>query len=149
MATEIPQFGTRAPGQHYVSRPSAYVVLRDPSDRIAVVRTPIGVFLPGGGQHPLETPEQAAIRETREECGLVIEIVGRIGVADQYVYSEPEDTFFAKRSTFLRAARVASAPSAEADHTLHWVAERDAEQLLTHPSHRWAITEDRQLGTES
>jgi protein-S-isoprenylcysteine O-methyltransferase Ste14/ADP-ribose pyrophosphatase YjhB (NUDIX family) len=139
----IPEFGTRVPGRDYVSRPSAYVIVRDRDGRIAVVRTPVGVFLPGGGQHPLETPEETVVREAREECGLRIEVAGRIGVADQYAHSAPEATSFAKRSTFLRGTPIGSLPGSEPGHELHWLPESEADRLLSHESHRWAIAEDR------
>jgi ADP-ribose pyrophosphatase YjhB (NUDIX family) len=140
VTTRIPQFGTRLTGRKYTSRPSAYAVVRNRQGEIAVVRAPIGVFLPGGGQLPLETPEQAAIRETREECGLEIEIVGEIGVADQYAHSESEDRYFAKRSTFLRAVVIAFGDRSEMDHELLWISEPEAGRLLSHASHQWAIS---------
>jgi 8-oxo-dGTP diphosphatase len=141
----IRKFGTRVPGQDYVSRPGAYVILRNQHGQVAVVRTPIGVFLPGGGQRHLEAPEEAAIRETREECGFHIEITGHVGVADQYVHSRPEDRFFVKHSAFLSAALVDSAPSSEPDHELQWFSESEAERVLSHESHRWALAEERRI----
>ena len=70
--TSIPEFGLAPPGYPCELRPGAYGVLRDGSGRIAVVLTPAGVFLPGGGQEPGEPPEQALRREFAEECGLFI-----------------------------------------------------------------------------
>jgi 8-oxo-dGTP diphosphatase len=139
ISESIPAFGRRVPDQEYVPRPSAYVVVRDPQGRFAVVKTPIGVFLPGGGLRPDETPEEAAARESAEECGLRVETSTLIGVADQYVYSAPEETFFAKRSTFVRASVTGSVASSEADHTLCWLSAQDAERSLSHESHRWAV----------
>ena len=139
----IPAFGRRVPDQEYVPRPSAYIVLRDSRERFAVVQTPLGLFLPGGGLRPGETPEEAAAREAAEECGLRVEISTLVGVADQYVYSKPEETFFVKRSTFVRASVTGSVANSEADHTLCWLSAEGAERSLTHESHRWAVAEAR------
>src|SRR5215471_1159886 len=100
--SRVPVFGEKLPGQKYVDRPSAYVILRD-GPRVAIVRTPLATYLPGGGQDPGESPEAAAIREVAEECGLTAELTGTIGVADQYVYSEEEKKFFMKHCTFFTA----------------------------------------------
>ncbi len=37
-------------------------------------------FLPGGGHRGSESPEEAMVREMREETGLEVEIVGLVGV---------------------------------------------------------------------
>jgi ADP-ribose pyrophosphatase YjhB (NUDIX family) len=135
----IPRFGVRVAGEEYLPRPGAYVILRDALGAVAVVRTPEGTYLPGGGQHPGETLEQAAVREVAEECGLQAEILGRIGVADQLAHSAAEGKFFEKRSTFLRGRVVGRAVASEADHVLCWLSPAAAEEELSHESHRWAV----------
>jgi len=141
---EVPrQFGSRVPGQPYVLRPSAYVVLRDTAGRVALVRTPVGVFLPGGGQHPGESPEDAARREVAEECGLEIELTERLGVADQFAYSKEETAYFQKRSTFFGARRIGPTPQLERDHETAWLSDDAARRELSHESHGWAIGLER------
>ena len=41
---------------------------------MAVVRTPDGLFLPGGGCEPRESEQGTVIREVMEECGLGVRV---------------------------------------------------------------------------
>ena len=50
MSPAIHEFGLVAPGKNYVLRPGSYGVIRNSAGLIAVVLTPQGAFLPGGGQ---------------------------------------------------------------------------------------------------
>lgn len=45
----IPCFGVAVPGTDYVLRPGGYALLRSNAGTVAVVETPQGHFLPGGG----------------------------------------------------------------------------------------------------
>lgn len=105
----IQQFGEAQPGVAYVPRPGGYVVLFDRDGNLAAVMTPGGLALPGGGQEPGETPEHAAVRETREECGLLVRLGRSIGVADELVFADDEQTHYRKRSTFFLQSRLAFA----------------------------------------
>jgi 8-oxo-dGTP diphosphatase len=108
-----------------------------------VVRTPLGLFLPGGGREAGETPPRAALRELREECGLSAELGESLGVADEFVFSEAEQTHFAKRSRFFRGRAGLAAGPGEPDHALEWLSLDQAEAQLAHASHRWAIQAER------
>ena len=145
MTRGVPQFGARSSNRDYVPRPSAYVVLRNEGGLVAVVHTPKGVFLPGGGQDLGESPERAALREVEEECGLQAELNTCLGVAEQFVDAEAEGAYFAKRSTFYRARTVGSTIVTELDHELAWLSSEEAEQRLTHSSHSWAVAQERRL----
>jgi 8-oxo-dGTP pyrophosphatase MutT (NUDIX family) len=98
-------------------------------------------MLPGGGQDDGESPEDAAIREVKEECGLRINIGRRIGVADELVYAAAERTHNRKRCTFFLADLVGGDAVGESDHKLMWLPLRDAAVSLLHESQRWAVVE--------
>jgi 8-oxo-dGTP diphosphatase len=137
----VPVFGGPPDGGAVV-RPSAYAIVTDASARLAIVRTPQGVYLPGGGVEPDESVEEAVVREAREECGLDVRVGAWSTRAVDFVYSLTELTHFEKRSTFVEA-RV-SGPSIDATelgHALEWLAMRDAIAVLAHPSHRWAVSQ--------
>lgn len=140
-----PLFGRRVPGRRYVLRPSAYVILRDARDYVAVVENPAGIYLLGGGLEPGEGPEEAAIREAREECGFVVRIVERIAVADQFAHSVPARRYVMKRSTFFRAEQLGAVAKLETNHLLRWVSLPEATRVLSPESHRWAVAEERRL----
>lgn len=135
----IPEFGVPTPGADYVLRPGGYALIFNISGELAVVSTPLGLALPGGGQEPGEGPEAATVREVEEECGLRIKLGHRIGVADELVWGALEQTHFRKRCTFFVAEVVTGSGSGEPDHKLVWLPPRDAAANLLHESQRWAV----------
>src|SRR5262245_60952319 len=141
MSSPIPEFGSAVPGQKYVPRPGSYGVIHNGAGAIAVVFTPQGVFLPGGGQESDESAEAALIREIAEECGLAIQIMGLVGVADELVYGQEERRYFRKRCSFF-AGQVRGdglSEAGEPDHQLKWLAPEEAVSQLSHESQRWAV----------
>jgi 8-oxo-dGTP diphosphatase len=145
--TSIPAFGDRVEGQAYVLRPGGLAILTDVRGRLATVKVGSAWFLPGGGQDEGELPEAAAIREAVEECGLRIELLDVIGVADEFLYAASEHTHFQKRGTFFLARVLGPAPGpTEPDHELVWLAPDEALTCLSHGSHRWAVREALRRG---
>jgi 8-oxo-dGTP diphosphatase len=137
----IPQFGRAAPGAAYVLRPGGYAVIVNAAGAVAVVRTPLGHALPGGGQDGAESPADAAVRETRAECGLRITLGERLGVADELVFAADEATHFRKRCVFFLAEVAAQVGAGEPDHELLWLSPAEAVAALRHAGQRWAVTE--------
>ena len=136
----IPEFGQRIDGIQYTLRPGGYGVVRDAAGLIAVVATPRGLFLLGGGQDPGESPEEAFVREAREECQLEVCGLCLIGVADELVFGESEQIHFRKRCTFFAAmAEFSVVCGGEPDHELLWLSVPDAIARLAHASQRWAV----------
>jgi 8-oxo-dGTP diphosphatase len=146
MNIAIPEFGSAVSGQEYVLRPGSYGIITDSTGAIAVVLTPLGVFLPGGGKESDESTEATLIREVAEECGLAIEIGRFLGVADELVYSQAEGTFFRKRCSFFTAqvGRGREALGGESDHELKWIAPEQAASQLSYESQRWAVIISRE-----
>ncbi len=137
---EAPIFGARSESERYTVRPSAYGLIEDGRGQLALVRTPQGIFLPGGGIEAGETPAQAVVREALEECGLVVRAGSWEICAVQFCYSETEKTHFEKRCTFVDAVvRAVATSGTEADHELVWVASATASAIMSHESHGWAI----------
>jgi 8-oxo-dGTP pyrophosphatase MutT (NUDIX family) len=142
LSDDIREFGEPVAGANYVDRPSAYAVIFRGDLEVAVVSTPRGIFLPGGGREGGETAMQTVIRESSEECGLRVTRASHLGVADQLVFTFGSTTGLRKRCTFF-VAEVDSVlcERREADHTLLWLSLDDASRLLSHESHRWAVAE--------
>jgi 8-oxo-dGTP diphosphatase len=123
-----------------IVRPSAYGIVADREGRIALARTPKGVFLPGGGMAPGETVAAAIEREVREECALAVVASGWSARAIEHVFSAEEAAQFEKRSTFRVAVLKGKCGlPTETDHVLEWVSPKDALVSLSPPSHRWAV----------
>jgi 8-oxo-dGTP diphosphatase len=138
----VPVFGEPATDVAETIRPSAYGIISGRPGRLALVRTPLGLFLPGGGSDDTELPEATVVRETREECGLVVRVGAWRRAAIEHVFSVTEQAHFEKRSTFCDASVVGAAGDPiEIDHALEWIPAAEAAALLTPASHRWAVGE--------
>jgi 8-oxo-dGTP diphosphatase len=136
-----PRFGNRRPDLRYARRSSVYVILRSAAGLVAAVRTPKGLFLPGGGVEEAERPQDAAAREVMEECGLAVSVTSEVGSADEYVVP-PSGVPIVKASRFFRVVLESGSQErgeGEPDHELVWLTQQEAERDLTYGSHRWAV----------
>lgn len=144
--SSVPEFGDKVPGKVYVSRPGAYGLIFDDRGCIAVMETPRGCFLPGGGTEEGETPEETLAREVREECGFAITAGKRLCEASEY-RDTPGHEYAIRKDCVFFAATVTSAGGAatEADHTLLWLQPQEAETRLAHGSQQWAVRKCREV----
>lgn len=140
--SSAPRFGRAWPDHETVVRPSAYGLLFDAEGRIALVDTPQGLLLLGGGMDAGESPAQTVVREAREEVGLALAVGGWRRRAVETIWSPRELKQFEKRSVFVDAT-IVGPPVApiETDHVLCWLDPGPAMTRLWHESHRWAIAE--------
>lgn len=138
------KFGKKITGINYTDRPGAYAVIFDERNQIAVMKTPRGYFLPGGGTDG-EDPALALIREIREETGMGVRILKEIGIASQFIYTVGNAEGLYKIGTFFTAALTGkvSEPS-ESDHDLLWLPVNKAHDILTHDFQKWALMKSLQ-----
>ncbi|MCG3179680.1 MAG: RNA pyrophosphohydrolase [Phycisphaerae bacterium] len=135
-----PAFGQRLAGVDYVERPGSYAIIQDEDGRVAAVESGTDLHLPGGGREPGETDVESLQRECREECGLAIEVLDRIGRAIQYGISRQGEPI-AKACDYFRARVLASEPGEvpAKGERLRWVTVDEATQCLAHEAHAWAL----------
>ena len=131
----VRQFGTE-PGGAIIERPGAYAIIVDERSKIAVVRVPDGVYLPGGGIERGESVAEALRREVLEETGLEVEIISSMGVARQYAWRVD---WYNKIGHYFVCRPVGEGIPSEPDHTLEWWSKRRAMSDLTHEAQRWMI----------
>ena len=68
------------------------IVARDLNGRVLLVRHsygPEGWYFPGGGKRRSETPEQAALREIKEETGCTVSGLVGVGIIDEELAGAP------------------------------------------------------------
>ena len=143
----IPEFGNKEQGRVYVPRPGAYGLVYDAQGRIAVMETPRGGFLPGGGIEEGESPEEALVREVREECGLGVTVGVRLGKAAEYRCTEGHAYAIRKDCVFFAATFAGESgegAATEPDHTLLWLTPSEAEERLAHGSQKWIVRRQSQ-----
>lgn len=126
-----PRLGRALPGVVYRPRPSAYAVVLDDVRRVALVEEDGEWFLPGGGIEGAETPEEALVREVREECGCGVRLLGLLGEAFEFVETRTGEHYDV-HGTYFRAEFVG--PSVAS-----WHVPEEAEALLRRPGHLWIL----------
>jgi 8-oxo-dGTP diphosphatase len=111
----------------------------DAHGRVAVVKAPDGLFLPGGGIDEGESPEDALIREALEECGWTVRVGEWRGRAVQFALSGDGQVFYEKRCEFFDIVIERESDPLEPGHETLWVTPDEARRLLKHESHAWAL----------
>src|SRR5438045_2047464 len=134
------EFGTRVANVDYVERPGAYAIVRNHAAEIAIIRTPKGYFLPGGGVDAGEDMVATLRREVLEETGLGIEVSREIGIAAQYLISAREGIYYKKVGHFYLATFAERlSETFEAEHELLWMSFERAAVTLNHQFQVWAV----------
>jgi 8-oxo-dGTP pyrophosphatase MutT (NUDIX family) len=131
----------RKVGHDLLLVPSVTVICRDAAGRILLVKDGgTGVWVaPGGSIEPHESPADAAVRETWEETGLLVEPVRILGVygGPEFVVTYPNGD----RTSYLMTVFECRPVSGEARPDGHEIAEVgyfSREQLSSLDLSRWA-----------
>lgn len=137
-------FGERRQGLVYLDREGAYL-LSVKDGCLAVVRTPKGLFLPGGGLERGESLEAAVHRECMEEMGRPAVIKGYLGTAEQYWQHEALGPLHLLQHYFVGNFGEQVQPPVEQDHTLMWIPLKRAVNSLYVDAQKWAAGQYEEL----
>jgi len=121
MGAPLNSYGERLTGLSYRPRDGAYALIaRD--GLIALVRHGGKLDLPGGGMDPGETPEDAVVRECREETGFAVRTGALIGEVVQYFLNDG-DAPVANHARIFEADILSEHPETkvEMDHETVWL----------------------------
>ncbi len=126
-------------GSRLLLMPSAAVAIRDERGRVLLARHRTGDIwaFPGGSLDPLETPADAAVRETWEELGVSVELRGLVGVyaGPEFVVRYENGDRTAYVSVVFDARCTAGEPRPDGDEVLEvrWCGPADAAALPLPP----------------
>ncbi|BCK57408.1 NUDIX hydrolase [Nocardia wallacei] len=98
--------------------------------------------IPGGGQDFGETIEETAVRETREETGIDIEITGLVGIYSNpnHVMAYTDGEVRQQFSICFRAHPIGGQMHTSPESpNVRWVAQSDLDEMDIHPSVRLRI----------
>ena len=126
-------------GTDLVEVPTASVVVQDDAARVLLVRHVEGNLwtTPGGMIEPLETPANAAVRETWEETGLHVELTRIVGVFGgplfRATYANGDRIAFVSTVFSARPLRGTLAPDGQETLEARWFAHGELAALKMNP----------------
>jgi 8-oxo-dGTP diphosphatase len=124
----------------YFDRKGAYLIALK-EDKIAVIRTPKGYFLFGGGINEDEQDEECIHRECLEEIGYSVEIDQFIGSAETYCEHPKIGYFYPIQNYYFGELKEAIKEPIEIDHVLEWVPYEKIKNNMFLKMQNWAIDE--------
>ncbi|WP_200215628.1 NUDIX hydrolase [Micromonospora coerulea] len=115
------------------------VFVRDESGRVLLIeRSDNGLWsLPSGGQEIGEAVAQTAVRETREETGITVEVTGIVGIYSdpRHVIAYSDGEVRQQFSLCFRAVPVDGVPTPSKESTaVRWVERDELGEYDIHPS---------------
>lgn len=135
-------FGEIIEGIEYQERHAVYGLLFDNFNRIGIIKTPRGNFLPGGGIENEETHIQCLQREFLEETGYRISVGDFLGCGILYGFApSPAYRKYLKMIGYFYKVKFIeiSKDKIEDDHELIWLDAVDAEGKMKLEHQAWAI----------
>jgi ADP-ribose pyrophosphatase YjhB (NUDIX family) len=118
-------------------------VLNDEGHVLLIQRTDNGLWaIPGGAQDFGEYVAEAAVRETREETGISVEVTGLVGIYSNphHVMAYTDGEVRQQFSICFHACYLDGVPTPSSESSkVCWVPQSELDQLSIHPSMRLRI----------
>jgi ADP-ribose pyrophosphatase YjhB (NUDIX family) len=120
------------------------VFVVDDQDQVLLIRRTDNDLwaLPGGAQDISEYIAETAVRETREEAGIDIEVTGLVGIYTNpnHVVEYSDGEVRQQFSICFRARYVSGSPTPSSESSeVRWIAPNELDELPIHPSMRLRI----------
>ena len=131
-------FGEKFDGKTYHDRKGAYLICIK-GDMAAVVKTPKGYFLIGGGIEENETHAECIKRETIEEIGFSSNINGYLASAEEYRIHKQWGYFHPIQFYYYGEIIEKILEPLETDHELKWISTENIEEKMYVKAQAWAI----------
>lgn len=131
-------FDAPCPGARYHTRAGAYLIAVAGS-KIALIQTPKGYFLPGGGLEPGETHAACIRRECLEETGFRVRVGALLCSAESYLPHESIGYFHPVQHYYVGAFLEYACAPVETDHALVWLPCAEAAGRMFVEQQAWAV----------
>lgn len=133
-------FGEKTSGIVYKDRVGAYAILVE-DDKVAVIKTQKGYFLPGGGLDIDEIFEECIKRECLEEIGMSVIVKDFICKGDRYSWVDSVGYMHAiGYFYFVQGIDIISEPI-EKDHELVWLNIENCCDCMYLEHQEWAVNQ--------
>lgn len=132
------EFGQKLKHVAYKDREAVYGLLFK-QDKILIIKTPRGYFLPGGGVEQGETDEESLLREFIEETGLQIRIEDYLGRSVLYDKSPKDQIHYNMYGNFYMVKEIGSKKKTETDHKPLYMTIDEAIEHLQLVHQVWAL----------
>ena len=129
------------------------VFVTDDEDRVLLIRrTDNGLWaIPGGAQDIGEYIAETAVRETKEETGIEVEVTGLVGLYTNphHVMAYTDGEVRQQFSICFRAGYLSGEPTASSESSkVRWIPHDELAGLQIHPSMRLRIDHGYEYGPE-
>ena len=122
----------------YLERKGAYLIpIKD--NKVAVVKTPKGLFLLGGGSETNEIDSDTIIRECIEEVGCKAFIEKLVCTAETYMYHPQIGYFHPIQAYYLGELSEQEQVPKENDHCLEWIDYNELRGKMFSEMQNWAL----------
>jgi 8-oxo-dGTP diphosphatase len=134
-------FGEKLEGTVYIRRTGVYGIAFNKEGNIAVVKTPKGYFLPGGGIENEENHKECIKREFLEETGYEITIENYINKYSLYHTTKDNAYFYLIGFFYIVNLKQRSNYKTEEDHKLIWLEPSQCVKCLLLRHQSWAVSQ--------